>query len=72
MAKKAVALFKTGGQNKNFVKVIRMVKSDKTGAYEFKEEMVNAEYVKDYLAKSNWYKNQSLKPSSGKEEAFCI
>lgn len=51
MAKKAVASFKTGGQNKNFVKVIRMVKSDKTGAYEFKEEMVNAEFVKDYLAK---------------------
>lgn len=51
MAKKVVATFKSGAQNKNFVKVIRMVKSEKTGAYEFKEEMVGAEYVKDYLAK---------------------
>jgi len=51
MAKKAVAAFKSGRQNKNFVKVIRMVKSEKTGAYEFKEEMVGAEFVKDYLAK---------------------
>ncbi len=51
MAKKAVASFKSGDQNKNFVKVIRMVKSEKTGAYEFKEEMVGSEYVKDYLSK---------------------
>lgn len=51
MAKKAVASFKSGGQNKNFVKVIRMVKSEKTGAYEFKEEMVGTEYVKEYLSK---------------------
>lgn len=51
MAKKAVASFKAGGQNKNFVKVVRMIKSEKTGAYEFKEEMVGADYVKDYLAK---------------------
>jgi hypothetical protein len=51
MAKKAVASFKTGGQTKNFVKVIRMVKSDKSGAYEFKEEMIGADFVKDYLSK---------------------
>ncbi len=51
MAKKAVTSFKAGGQNKNFVKVVRMVKSEKNGAYEFKEEMVGAEFVKDYLSK---------------------
>lgn len=51
MAKKAVASFKLSGQNKNLVKVVRMVKSEKTGAYEFKEEMVNSDYLKDYFAK---------------------
>lgn len=51
MAKKAVASFKAGGQNKNFVKVVRMVKSEKTGAYKFKEEMVVTDFVKDYLSK---------------------
>lgn len=51
MAKKAVAAFKSGGQNKNFVKVIRMVKSQKTGSYEFKEEMVGVDYLKEYLSK---------------------
>jgi hypothetical protein len=51
MAKKAVASYKSGTTNKNFVKVIRMVKSPKTGAYEFKEEMVGVDYVKEYLSK---------------------
>ena len=49
MAKKVVAtLKKTDG--KNFAKVIRAVKSEKTGAYTFKEEIVPAELVKDVLA----------------------
>ncbi len=51
MAKKVVASFKSGTQNKSFVKVIRMVKSEKTGTYQFKEEMVGSDYVKEYLAK---------------------
>jgi hypothetical protein len=50
MAKKVVAtLKKTDG--KNYAKVIRAVKSEKTGAYTFKEEIVPAELVKDVLAK---------------------
>jgi len=50
MAKKVVAsLKKTDG--KNFAKVIRTVRSEKTGAYTFKEEIVPAELVKDTLAK---------------------
>ena len=50
MAKKVVAtLKKTDG--KNFAKVIRTVKSEKTGAYTFKEEIVPVELVKDTLAK---------------------
>ena len=50
MAKKVVAsLKKTDG--KNFAKVIRAVKSEKTGAYSFREEIVPMEAVKDALAK---------------------
>jgi hypothetical protein len=50
MAKKVVATLKTG-EGKSFAKVIRAVKSDKTGAYTFKEEMVPVDQVKDTLAK---------------------
>ncbi len=50
MAKKVVAsLKKTDG--KNYAKVIRAIRSEKTGAYSFKEEIVPAEMVKDILAK---------------------
>jgi hypothetical protein len=51
MAKKVVATLQKG-EGKNFAKVIRAVKSDKTGAYSFKEEMVPLDKVKDALAKS--------------------
>ncbi len=50
MAKKAVATLQKG-EGKNFAKVIRAVKSEKTGAYSFKEEMVPLDQVKDTLAK---------------------
>lgn len=50
MAKKVVATLKKG-DNKSFAKVIRAVKSEKTGAYTFKEEIVAAELVKDILSK---------------------
>ena len=50
MAKKVVAsLKKTDG--KSYAKVIRAVKSEKTGAYTFKEEIVSADLVKEVLAK---------------------
>lgn len=50
MAKKVVAsLKKTDG--KNFAKVIRAVRSEKTGAYTFKEEIVATDLVKETLAK---------------------
>ncbi len=49
MAKKVVASLQTG--SKNYAKVIKMVKSPKTGAYSFKENVVHVEEVKDYLAK---------------------
>lgn len=50
MAKKTVASLKVGGA-KAFAKVIKMVKSEKTGAYGFVEEMVNADKVKDFFQK---------------------
>lgn len=50
MAKKAVATLKTAG-GKTYAKVIRTVRSEKTGAYCFKEEIVPSDNVKDVLAK---------------------
>jgi hypothetical protein len=50
MAKKVVAsLKKTDG--KSYAKVIRAVRSEKTGAYTFKEEIVASDLVKEILAK---------------------
>ena len=51
MAKKVVASLQKG-EGKNFAKVIRAIKSEKTGAYTFKEEMVPLDQVKQTLAKS--------------------
>jgi Domain of unknown function (DUF4295) len=48
MAKKVVATLKTG-TGKNFAKVIKAVKSPKTGAYTFKEEMVAMDNLQDAL-----------------------
>jgi Domain of unknown function (DUF4295) len=50
MAKKVVASLKKTDL-KSFAKVIRAVKSEKTGAYSFKEEIVPAELVKEILSK---------------------
>ncbi|MDD2284322.1 MAG: DUF4295 domain-containing protein [Paludibacter sp.] len=50
MAKKAVASMKKV-DGRSFAKVIKMVKSPKTGAYIFQEEMVLNDKVKEYLAK---------------------
>ena len=50
MAKKAFSTFKKG-DGRTYSKVIKMVKSPKTGAYIFQEEMVPNEAVKDYFAK---------------------
>jgi hypothetical protein len=50
MAKKVVATLKTG-TGKVFTKCIKLVKSDKTGAYQFKEEIVHNDHVKDFFSK---------------------
>lgn len=49
MAKKVVATLQKG-EGRTFSKVIKMVKSPKTGAYTFKEQMVPNDQVKDVLA----------------------
>lgn len=49
MAKKVVATLKTAGAGKDWAKVIRTVKSPKTGAYSFKEEMIPNDQVKEYF-----------------------
>lgn len=49
MAKKVVATLKTG-KGKDFTRIIKMVKSPKTGAYVFKEEIVHNDHIKDFLA----------------------
>ncbi len=48
MAKKTVATLQTGS-GKNHTKVIKMIKSPKTGAYSFKEEMVTNDQVGDFF-----------------------
>ena len=50
MAKKVVATLKDKSA-KGYAKVIRTVRSPKTGAYMFKEEMVPEDEVKAALAK---------------------
>ncbi|MBW8326428.1 MAG: DUF4295 domain-containing protein [Prolixibacteraceae bacterium] len=50
MAKKVVASLQKGA-GKGHAKVVRMVKSEKTGAYIFQEEIIPNDNVKDYFKK---------------------
>lgn len=50
MAKKAVASLQRG-EGRSYAKVIKMVKSPKTGAYVFKEEIVHNDRIKEFFAK---------------------
>ncbi|MCC8088246.1 MAG: DUF4295 domain-containing protein [Rikenellaceae bacterium] len=49
MAKKVVATLKKG-TGKNFTKVIKMVKSEKSGSYTFKSEIVPNDNIKDFFS----------------------
>ena len=49
MAQKAVASFKKA-DGRTYSKVIKMVKSSKTGAYIFQDEMVPNEAVKEFFS----------------------
>jgi hypothetical protein len=48
MAKKVVATLKTG-TGKSFTKCIKMVKSEKSGAYIFKEDVVHNDHIRDFF-----------------------
>ena len=50
MAKKVVASLQKGG-GKQHTKVIKMVRSEKTGAFTFVEQIVHNDNVKDFFAK---------------------
>ena len=51
MAKKAVATLRQKGAGKGMAKVIKMVKSEKTGAYTFVEDVIATESTKDFFDK---------------------
>ena len=51
MAKKVVATLQGGAGVKKMTKVVKMVKSAKSGAYDFDEKVMNAEEVDGYLKK---------------------
>ena len=50
MAKKVVATLKTGA-GKSFTKCIKMTKSDKSGAYLFKEEIIHNDHIAEFFNK---------------------
>lgn len=52
MAKKVVATLKTD-TGKGFAKVIRMKKSEKSGAYTFEEDIIASDKVKDFFSPKN-------------------
>jgi len=49
MAKKVVGKVRTGA-GKTMTRVVKMVRSDKSGAYTFKEDVVLNEDVKNFFA----------------------
>lgn len=51
MAKKVVATLKKEATGKSFTKVIKMVKSPKTGAYMYKEAMIMNDEIKEFFDK---------------------
>ncbi|MGN6647531.1 MAG: DUF4295 domain-containing protein [Cytophaga sp.] len=51
MAKKVVATLKNTDPTKGFAKIIRAVKTEKTGSYTFKEEIVPINDVQEALKK---------------------
>ena len=48
MAKKVVATLQSG-VGRNFTKCIRMVRSPKTGAYVFDEQVVHNDHIDDFF-----------------------
>ncbi|WP_084466337.1 DUF4295 family protein [Kaistella palustris] len=51
MAKKVVATLQGGAGSKKMTKVVKMVKSPKSGAFVFEEKVMNADEVDSFLKK---------------------
>ena len=51
MAKKVVATLKTAGTGKSVTRCIKMVKSEKSGAYTFKSEFLPNEQAAEFFSK---------------------
>lgn len=51
MAKKSVASLQNKSEGRAYAKVIKMVKSPKTGAYIFQEEIIATDKIQEYLKK---------------------
>lgn len=51
MAKKVVATLKKVGSGVSYTRVVKMARSPKTGAYTFRENIVDSSTIKDFLAK---------------------
>lgn len=51
MAKKTVASLQGSKEGRSYTKVVKMVKSPKTGAYIFEEQMVPNDKVQDFFKK---------------------
>jgi hypothetical protein len=49
MAKKVVATLQKG-LGKEYTKVLKLTRSEKTGAYTYKEEIIHNDKVSDFLA----------------------
>jgi hypothetical protein len=50
MAKKVVATLKKEGASVKYARIVRAIKSPKTGAYAFKEELIPEEQAKAAIA----------------------
>ena len=49
MAKEVIASLESG-EGRKFTKCIKMVRSPKSGAYMFEEEMVHNDHIKEFFA----------------------
>ena len=70
MAKKVVATLKTG-TNKKYTKCIKMVKSEKTGAYVFKEQSLLEDGLSIHLAAGGMDSDGSTRLPDGKCDRKC-
>ncbi len=64
---------KASAEAKNCTKVIRAVRSPKTGAYTFKEAIVHKDKIKEFHGEKNkWIVSTILKAVLSARTAFCI